>query len=110
MKKLLSVILLVTCLPSLAGTFVCEATYNTDSILKTEVKLGANERNKAIADLEEFVFYLSDNKNNVVELQTLNRYEPTRTYATAKVMNPGDFVQLSIWKREYLLEVTCTLQ
>lgn len=86
----------------------CKATYNMDTVLETEVTLGHAERNKSFGEFEGFQFFLSDNGNNVVELQTLNIYEPSRSYATAKITEAGSFVELSIWNREFLLEVRCT--
>jgi hypothetical protein len=87
----------------------CKATYNLDTVIETEVNLGHAERNKSFGEFEGFQFFLSDNGNNVVELQSLNIYEPSRSYATAKISEAGSFVELSIWTREYLLEVRCTL-
>lgn len=107
MKSLLISSLLLVTTNVFAMDFHCEATYNNNVIVSQDVTLSSNERNKAFAEVDEFVFYLSDNGKNVVELQTLHMYEPTRSYATALITSPGQFVQLSIWKRDYLLEVIC---
>jgi hypothetical protein len=86
----------------------CKATYNMDTVLETEVTLGHAERNKSFGEYEGFQFFLSDNGSGIVELQSLNIYEPSRSYATAKISEAGSFVELSIWTREYILEVRCT--
>lgn len=86
----------------------CKATHNTDIVLETEVTLNHAERNKSFGEFEQFQFFLSDNGNDVIELQSYNNNEPSRTYATAKITEAGSYVELSIWSREYLLEVRCT--
>lgn len=86
----------------------CKATYNLDTVLETEVTLGHSERNKSFGEFEQFQFFLSDNGNNVIELQSLNNNEPSRSYATAKIAEAGSYVELSIWTRDFLLEVRCT--
>lgn len=108
MKSLILSALVIFSANAFAKDFHCEANYNTEVIMSQDVTLSSNERNKAFAEVNEFIFYLSDNGKNVFELQTLHMYEPTRSYATAHITAPGQFVQLSIWKRDYLFEVICT--
>lgn len=86
----------------------CKATYNMDTVLETEVTLGHSERNKSFGEFEAFQFFLTDVGNGIIELQSLNNNEPSRSYATAKMAEAGSYVELSIWTRDYLLEVRCT--
>ena len=87
----------------------CEARHNYDLVVQTEVTLGEKERNKSFGVFNEFEFFLSSNGNDIIELQTLNNYDPSRSYATAKMTEAGSIVELSIWRRDFLLEVRCTL-
>ncbi len=108
MKLSMIALLLSMTTQAFALNFHCEASKNMDVIVSQDVSLATNERNKSFAEADEFIFYLSDNGKNIVELQTLHIYEPTRSYATALITAPGQFIQLSVWKRDYLLEVICT--
>ena len=109
MKTTLALLLALGSFSAFAETKLqCKATYNLDTVLETEVTLNNSERNKSFGEYEGFQFFLSDNGNNIVELQMLNIYEPSRSYATAKISEAGSFVELSIWNREFLLEVRCT--
>lgn len=89
-------------------TLNCKATYNLETVFETEVQLAKGERNKSFGGFEAFQFFLSDNGNNVIELQSLNNTDPSRSYATAKISDAGSFVELAIWTRDFLLEVRCT--
>ncbi len=73
------------------------------------VVLEESDKNKLVGDFNEFSFYLTSKGNNVVELQTLNRYEPTRSYATSVLRAKNDFIDLAILERDYLMEVRCSL-
>ncbi len=86
----------------------CKATYNLETVLETEVTLGHSERNKSFGEFDMFQFFLTDKGNDVIELHSLNNNEPSRSYATAKMVEVGSFVELSVWTRDYILEVRCT--
>lgn len=86
----------------------CTASYNSEKVLETSFTLNPKERNKSFGEIEGFEFLVSENSDDVIELQAYNMYEPSRSYATANLSQPSSFVELSIWKREFLMEVKCT--
>jgi hypothetical protein len=87
----------------------CIATYNADKVLETELTLATGARSTSFGGAEGFEFFLTHSGENTVELQALNIDEPSRSYATAKLTDTESFVQLSIWKREFILEVRCSM-
>lgn len=87
----------------------CEASYNLEKVLQSKVTLEENEKNKAFGDFNQFTFYISSQGKDVLELQVLNHNEPSRTYATSVVNAEHNFVDLSIWNRDFLLDVRCSL-
>lgn len=111
MFKTISALSLLLTFNAFAGsmTLKCEGTYNLDKVVSETVTIGDSERNKKFAEFEEFEFILTKNGPETVELQAYNGNEPSRSYATASINEKGEFVMLSIWKREYLLEIRCTL-
>lgn len=111
MLKLTTLFLLMTSYSLQAKTIelMCEAKINTTKVFQKSVTLQENEKNHVFGEFEEFTFYISSKGNDVLELQTLNHIEPSRTYATGKVNSQHSYIDLAIWKREFLLEVRCTL-
>lgn len=109
-KTIVASLFVLTSLSSFAQetTLQCKATYNLDTVLETAVTLAQGETNKSFGSFEGFEFFLSDKGNSTLELQSLNSYDPSRSYATAKVNEAGTFVELSIWTRDFLLEIRCT--
>lgn len=87
----------------------CIATYNADKVLEKEVTLATGARSLSFGGVEGFEFFLTHSGENTVELQALNSDEPSRSYATAKLTDAASFVELSIWKREFIMEVRCTV-
>jgi hypothetical protein len=87
----------------------CIVKHDSQLVIDSDVVLGNGQRNMMFGEYNGFEFILSDNGNRIVELQSFNLYEPARVYATAKLESKGQFVEAAIWKREYLLEVRCTL-
>jgi hypothetical protein len=87
----------------------CVASYNADKVLETEVKLPAGVKSLGFGSFEEFDFYLTQTGENTVELQALYNADPSRSYATAKLTDSSSFVELSIWRREFIMEVRCTV-
>lgn len=110
MKIIFCVFAVIMSFPALAAghKLSCEATYNSEKVLETSFTLNPKERNKSFGEFEGFEFLISENAGELIELQAYNMYEPSRTYATAKLIETNSFVELSIWKREFLLEVRCT--
>ena len=86
----------------------CVVSYNADKVLETEVKLAAGVKSLGFGSFEEFDFYLTQIGEYTVELQALYNVDPSRSYATAKLTDPSSFVELSIWRREFVMEVRCT--
>jgi hypothetical protein len=109
MIRLLILLTIIHCYNAFSKDQVlkCQASYNTDVILETEVSLKKGEQNKLFGELAGLQFFLSDKGNNSIEVQAVNNYEPSRNYASAKFVDPSSFLELSIWKRDYLLEVRC---
>lgn len=89
-------------------SFHCEAKVNTSKEFEANVFLKSGSTNFKFGGLEGFDFILSSKAGDVIELQLLNSDEPSRTYATAVVKSTGAFVELSQWKRDYILDLRCT--
>jgi hypothetical protein len=87
----------------------CVATYNADKVLEKELTLATGARSLSFGEAEGFEFFLTHSGESTVELQALNIDEPSRTYATAKLTDATSFVELSIWKREFIMEVRCSV-
>lgn len=87
--------------------FHCTGTYNSDSKLDKKVELGSQMT--TFGALDAFNFHLQRKADGRIELQASNMEEPSRSYATASIKNPGDNVELSIWTKYYLMEVRCAL-
>lgn len=86
----------------------CVGTHNSDKVMDRTLTLLAGQRNLPIGSDDQFEFILSDNGKNVIELQAYNSYEPSRSYATADFSAASAWVELSLWTREFLLEVRCS--
>lgn len=86
----------------------CVASFNSEKVLESTFTLSPKERNKSFGEIDGFEFLVSENSENVIELQAYNMMEPSRSYATANLSQASSFVELSIWKREFLMEVKCT--
>lgn len=86
----------------------CSATYNAQRVFEKDVTLLSNTRGIFFGQTSDFDLFLTSTSEDTVELQALNPFEPSRTFATAKLTEPGTFVELSIWKRDFLIEVRCT--
>ena len=102
-------ILLLTALFVSSSAFAmelrCEAKYNSETVLSTTISL----KDKAgIGEIEGFRFMATAKAQNTVEIEAYNAYEPSRTYATGSLDKAGAFVDLAVWKREFLMEVRCT--
>ncbi|WPU66850.1 hypothetical protein [Peredibacter starrii] len=104
MKTLLLTALFVSS-SAFAMELKCEAKHNAETVLSNSICL----KDKAvIGEVEGFRFMANAKSQNIVELEAYNSYEPSRTYATGSLDKAGAFVDLAIWKREFLMEVRCT--
>lgn len=110
MKIILLVFPLLVSFGALASghKLTCIASYNSEKVLETSFTLNPKERNKSFGEIESFEFFVSENSDEMIELQAYNINEPSRSYATANLSKLSSFVELSIWKREFLMEVKCT--
>lgn len=86
----------------------CTAIHNLDKVVETEVVLSSEDKNRTFGEYQEFKFIISSKQDEKVEIQSLNINEPSRTYATGQLSTPGSYVELSVWNREYILDVRCT--
>ena len=104
MKSLLLAALFISS-TAMAMELRCEAKYNAETVLSTAISL---KDKAAIGEIEGFRFMANAKAQNVVEIEAYNAFEPSRTYATGSVDKVGAFVDLAVWKREFLMEVRCT--
>jgi hypothetical protein len=109
MNRFIFILSLFTSLSAVASPMQlnCVVSYNLGKVFETEVSLSEGEKNKTFGAFEQFEFFLSSNANNSVELQSYEMVGPSRSYATAKLSEKGSSVELSVWKREYILDVRC---
>lgn len=110
MPKLLVLILFLGSITAQANSMelMCEARYNTSKVLQKKITLAEFAKNQLFGEFEEFTFFISSKGKNVIELQALDNNGPSRTYATGLIHSDQSFVDLAVWKREYLLEVRCS--
>lgn len=86
----------------------CTATFNSQTILEKEITLPDSGKTLSIGTEEGFEYLLTSKVGNVIELQVLDREEQFRMYASAKFPSVNSLVELSIWRRDYLMEARCT--
>ena len=103
-------LLLLSMLPALAFgmELSCTGELNGAEQFRSTVQLEAGQRFVPVGFVNEMEIFMSDMSNQRVELQLYNPIEPSRSYATAHVQSAGDQVQLSLWTREFWIEVKCT--
>lgn len=97
-------------LPSFAATFECRYLYNLSEIYSSEVTVADGARDVKIAELGEYEFFMSSFPDGKYEFQALNVYEPSRTYASARMSSANPEINIVIWKREGIMEGSCKLQ
>jgi hypothetical protein len=89
-------------------TFNCMAKLNAGQVFESQVVLKPGQSNLTIGGVEGINFLLSSKSNGVIELQLYNPEEPSRTYATTSFKGAGSFVEISLWKQDYMLDLRCT--
>ena len=108
MKTLITSILFLTSIAfAEAQTFQCKATYNLETAFDRKINL--EDTPITFGEAEAFNFHLQRKDDGRIELQASNMEEPSRSYATALIKNPGDNVELSVWTNFYIIEARCTL-
>lgn len=95
---------------AIATEFDCRYFYNLEEVYRNKVTINDGQKEMRIAELEEYVFFLSSHPRGKFELQALNRIEPSRTYASAILSSSNPELELVIWKRDGMVEGKCTLQ
>lgn len=86
----------------------CSISLNLEKVLERPVTLPEKASNYQFATFQDFRFFLTDTGNKV-ELQIFNPADPSRTYAIAN-LDQSKEIELTLWKREYLLTAHCALQ
>lgn len=111
MKKIIIItsLLISTTTFAKALTLTCEASYNLNKVFSTEITLNEGERDLRIGEHEEYEFFITSKGQGVVELQALNVIEPSRSYSEMKLTKDSPSIKMTIWKRESILDLACTL-
>lgn len=109
--KLAIILSVFFCTSAFAATkdIRCVTTFNSDSHFEVNIKLNDGQRNQKFADFDGYEFFLSALKDDMVELQIYNPYDPSRSYASAKLVDQN-YLELVIWKRDSILETRCQLK
>lgn len=108
MKRLLPFILFSLSANAFAvRSLSCGASFNSDSLFEADVLVKEKER-KLFGELAGLEFFVTDKGQNRIELEVFNKYEPSRSYAESTFSGEGSFVNLVIWRQDYLLEVRCS--
>ncbi len=92
----------------MAAEFECSYHQNLTEIYRSTVSV--NGKDVKIAAFDGHEFFMSQLPDGKYELQAYNMYEPSRTYAAARVSITNPEIELTIWKREALIEARCTLK
>jgi len=87
----------------------CQAQFNGEAFLDTQISLPESEKNLILAEVEGLQILLSSLRNEKIELQVYDANAPIRVYSTGELKNSSDAVELSLWGRDYLLDVSCSL-
>lgn len=106
MKKIIFLSLLST--SALAADFECSYFQNLQEIHRSQVSVTG--KNVRIATFDQYEFFMSQLPEGRFELQAYNSYEPSRTYAVARLSSANPEIELTIWKREIMIEARCTLK
>lgn len=85
----------------------CMGELNGQTQFSTTVQLAAGQRNMLVGMIDAHEIFLSD-LGEKLELQAYNPIEPSRIYATTEMSQAGASVNLSIWNRDFWIEVKCT--
>ncbi len=93
---------------ALAAEFECSFHQNLSEIYRTTVAV--NGKDVKIAAFDGYEFFLSELPDHKYELQAYNMYEPSRTYAAAILSPSHTEIELTIWKREIMLDARCSLK
>lgn len=110
MKKFFTLLTLTMSLNSFAAGYElnCTASHNMDKVIETKVSIQDGERNKNFGEYDQFRFFVTASDKNMIEVQSMDLNGPSRSYATSNLSEKGAFVELSVWTRDYLLEVRCS--
>jgi hypothetical protein len=110
MKFFLLFLLLLTT-PLLAqNRFACQVMMDTRHLFSETFTIPYGHQNFIIGELDEFVFFMSSRSKDIFELQILDRQAPSRSYAMAQLSPSSPLLGMSIWKREFLIDIQCQLK
>jgi hypothetical protein len=112
MLKIIIFILLALplCATAQALNLQCTAKHNLDLIVEEDIQLSSGVKNKLIGSFDDFRFYVSDKGDDMIEVHAYSISLSSRTYATARLKSSEDFVEASVWNREFMLDLRCTRQ
>lgn len=83
----------------------CTALLNYEKLSAAAVTINDMQTNQRWGEYQQFRFLIS-RKANQIELQLFDGAEPSRTYASSD-FKTTNFVELTIWKNEFLLTLKC---
>lgn len=106
MKKLISFLIFVSNIAFASTTFDCKLAYSNLDTRKFNVHVSSEQRNLLLDSIEEYKLYISSFGSDEFELQALDLMNSSRTYSAAKVQT-GEKLELIVWKREALMELSC---
>jgi hypothetical protein len=106
MKTFIFILLFST--SAIAADFECSFHQNLTEIYRSTVVV--NGKDVKIAAFDGYEFFMGQLPEGKYELQALNVYEPSRTYAATRLSTSNPEIELTIWKREAIIEARCTLK
>lgn len=110
MKSFIFLLILLSPAWAQSQPFHCQMKYNYQPVFEADVNLPHMKSNLSVGKFEQFEIFLSSLGNDKVELQLLDASEPARSYATAFIGLENKMIDLSLWKRDYIIEVNCSLK
>ena len=109
MKRFLALALISTSVFAAEQKLLCKGTHNYELVMENVVSLSSGQKNLEVGTVANFEVLVSSLENQSVELQAFNPIDPSRTYSTAVLRSANDEVKLSVWTREFLVEIECKL-
>lgn len=110
MKKLSLAFLALVSFNAFSADFSCRYLWNLEEVYQNNVTIADGAKNVAIAEVEQYTFFITSLSGNKYELQALDNNIPARTYAVARVSSESPELGLVIWNREHIMEVSCSLK
>lgn len=108
MKNLLIVMFLAMSFNTFAEDLICSVNLNTEPVAETPVTVDVNAK-VVYAEMDGFRFFVTNKGNSKFEIEVFNAAEPSRSYASGKLLDATDELSWSVWSRDYLIDSTCKL-